>query len=176
MSDNATPGDGSDDFSVGGVMVDVVPAGGGASVGTDTSNDSGGWAVTDLGPGTYDVTFTKAGFETFTLTSVDAAIDSPGYLVVLTSMTRDLGGTLTDTVGAVDGATVTLTSKEGDTVAQTTTDATGAWSLPGVPTRTYDLVFEHDDGAGTVRTKTVEVDVVGDATSTTQTVDVDLDA
>lgn len=177
MSDNATPGDPTDDFSLFEVAVDAVPTAGGPSAGDDSSNESGGWAITNLDPGSYDLTFTKAGFTDGALNGVVAEVDSPGFLVVMTSLTRDLDGTVSDTAGTVGGATLTLKTKAGDTVATTTSDATnGTWALPGVPTRKYDLVIEHDDGAGTVRSKTVEVGVEGDAGSTALTRDVDLDA
>jgi hypothetical protein len=113
-------------FAVPDATVEGTLSGDSAASADDTTNTMGGYALTGLTFGTYDVKVTKKGYKDGT-GSADAIV--PGD----------------PTATAVEGATVrAIISYAGadEIIAETTTDVNGDYTLEGLPTADYEITAE----------------------------------
>lgn len=112
----------------------------GASTATVTANSSGAYTFTGLAPGLYAVTPSHTGF-TFNPAAQAATIttsDLTGINFTATALTgsiSSISGTITPALGG-GGATIILS---GPSAATTTTNASGSYTLTGLPNGTYTV-------------------------------------
>lgn len=147
---------------LGGVAVGVQ--GRGLQLGTSTlttgggANGTGSYAVAGLvAPGTYSITFSKAGFQTTTIgVALSAAGPISGLDAVMAPSTSAVSGIVT--VGGDPRAGLTLVLNDGTTTRSVVTAATpgGAFSFSNVEPGSYTLT---SSGAG-VTTRIVLIEVI----------------
>jgi fimbrial isopeptide formation D2 family protein/uncharacterized repeat protein (TIGR01451 family) len=170
----------------------------GNTVATTVTGDGGDYSFTDLVPGTYTVTFSGLP-DGYTVTTTgagsDTAADSNGLTTTVTlgegehDPTIDLGAYLPASVGdfvwidanhngiqeageqPVPGVTVTLTDRDGNTVATAVTDTDGSYLFDQLVPGTYTVTFS-DLPAGYATTVTgAGGDAAADSNGLTTTVD-----
>ncbi|MDZ7729954.1 MAG: carboxypeptidase regulatory-like domain-containing protein [Natrialbaceae archaeon] len=102
-----------------------------------TTDATGAYTIPDVEPGTYNLTASKTGYDDAVATTEsvgpgeDRTIDFS-----LAAQNGSIAGTVTDQDGdAVDNATVTIN----ETGQNTTTNATGVYTIPNIEPGTYNL-------------------------------------
>ncbi len=129
---------------------------------TTTTSAGGMYSFTGLAAGTYDLAVTASGYQDGSMTGIQISADTTQDLALdpTAAPTYTLSGTvrLSDkTSGSFSGTTVTLIS--GGT-GSATTDASGAYQIPGLAAGTYQVRASHA-GYGTL---TATVNLSGDKT------------
>ena len=170
MSDAGTTVSTSDDTALAGVDVTAMVGGTSTVAGTATTDVNGEFQIAGLAAGTYDLTFTKSGFDDQTMLGVSATFGGSGLFVLMHALEQDLQVTVNQTATAVSGATVEVKNLLGDVVASDTTDASGMVTFTGVPTGTYTVHVAFVDSTSTSVSGNKTVAIVGLSTSTTATV------
>jgi hypothetical protein len=170
-SDGATPADATDDTVLGGATVEAWLQGAGAATASATTDAQGAFQIPGLMPGTYDLVVSASGFTTTTVVGIVPTAAGTATSVLLPALTANVGGTVTDaTPTALAGVEVTVVNAGGVTVASTTTDGSGMWTVV-LATGFYDITFTDP---GTSATTSVGVVVGGADPAPTITVDVTL--
>ncbi len=169
MSDAATVGDPTDDTSLADVTVTATESGTANVVGTTTTDASGGFQIPGLSAGTYDLTFSKPGFDDASLSSLSPTLGGTGLLVVMHALTQDLQVTVTQALVPVDGAAVRVLSTFGDVVANGATDATGVATFTALPSGSYTVTVSFVDAAMTNQADQQPIEIVGTAAPTMAT-------
>lgn len=128
----------------------------GTSVATD---DEGDYSLGNLDPGTYAVTFSRSGFTTRTITSIDVAARRTTTLDVELTASGQAGsitGVVTDadTDAVLSGVTVRLL-QGATTVDTATTSAGGSYTFTGVPPGSYSVRFSKTGYSTLTRAVTV---------------------
>jgi len=138
----------------------------------DTTNSVGGYALTDLTFGTYEVKATKTGYREAKDSSSAWVPGDPAATdldLEMVPATADISGTVTDeNAAAVEGAIVTILISQGRkdyVMAEEKTDVNGDYSFTGLPTASYE-VRAKIDLSGTEKTASATVDHVGPTAST----------
>jgi len=137
-----TNGDGTLDngeIGVAGASVSLVPTTAGAAAPpAATTGADGSYTVTNIGPGTYTLTVSAAGFatnasQTLTIAAGDKQTRNVPLIVVVPPPNGTLGGLVQTTFGnaTLGGATVTITDSKGTVVQTATTSDTPV--APGAP-------------------------------------------
>jgi Carboxypeptidase regulatory-like domain len=135
------------------VTVTVQPDQGSTKpIATVTASATGAYTIPDLpAPGTYDLSFSAAGYQVGTDTEVVTGGESHiANTVTLSAGAGSITGTVTDGTNPLGGVTISATAN-GQTVtsATPTTGAVGQFSIGGLTTpATYLLTFS-DTGFGT---------------------------
>jgi hypothetical protein len=157
MSDGGTPSDDTDDVVVPDATLELRATGeSGSPLDTTTSDASGLWRFGGLDAGGYDIAVSADGFEDGALTDIAAALETPGYTVLLAALPQDLTGTVTVPDGTdVTTVSVVVRNRAGVTVATASPASDGTYSAALV---TGDYEVEFDDGA---TTKTLDVTMLG---------------
>jgi hypothetical protein len=160
-------------FVVADATVEGTVKGDDTATASDTSNSLGGYALTSLGFSTYEVEVTKTGYEDGTGESQAWTPGDPTAKdldFTLVPETADVEGTVTDESGnAVEGATVQAVidyAGEDEVIAEATTDVDGNYTLSDLPTASYEICAEHEDG-GTTLTGSAELDHTGGGSAAT---------
>ena len=175
LSDSVLPGDSSDDTNIEGAAVSITVSGDAAVVAETTTDVNGAFSLANLDPNQYDVTVSKAGWDTevrLDVTSVFPGTPGAGETFVLDPMVQTIVGTVADTVPVPQaGVDVSVLDVNGLTInGPVATGADGTYSITGVPSGSHTLRVT--DGVSTVDTP---ITVVGDDDpdpATDQTVDV----
>ncbi|MHC4370694.1 MAG: MSCRAMM family protein [Planctomycetota bacterium] len=103
---------------------------------TDTTDGSGAYSFPNLANGNYTVTPTKSG-STFSPTSAAVVVSGADKVATTMAQVWEISGTVKDWGGAgISGVLVTLSGDASDT---DTTDATGAYSFPGLSDGSYTV-------------------------------------
>jgi hypothetical protein len=146
QNDSANQAPGAQSFNISGAVSPATGGSGasvtlsGATTATATANSSGAYSFTGLAAGTYAVTPSHTGF-TFSPAAQSATITTANVAGVnftataVTGPTSSISGTITPTVGG-SGATVLLS---GPVAATTITNASGSYTLSGLPNGTYTV-------------------------------------
>jgi 5-hydroxyisourate hydrolase-like protein (transthyretin family) len=136
-----------------GALVELSLEGESEVVASADTDALGRFKVEDLEEGTYDVTFSAAGYQSLTIVGVFAAagamIDMGDVLLTPDTVAEpgDLTGTVldADTLFAIEGALVEVhVHGEAGLVANAFTEADGTFSIEGLPEGSYDLAFSAD--------------------------------
>jgi uncharacterized protein DUF4382/carboxypeptidase family protein len=108
---------------------------------TDQTNSMGGYQLSPLVNGTYDVTVSKTGYTSATTQATPRVFGQVAVSVdlKLVPLTANVTGTVTDSGGsAVNGATVQALMED-QVVVTILTNASGVYTLTGLPTGTYTV-------------------------------------
>lgn len=120
----------------------------------DATNARGAFALTDLAAGLYVVDVTKTGYAAAQAEQAPWVAGDPVAApleMTLTALTANVTGTVSDTSGPVSGATVRAVVSYGgndEIIAETTTDALGAYTLAALPTGRYEIRASIDTRSG----------------------------
>jgi protocatechuate 3,4-dioxygenase beta subunit len=143
-------------FAVAGATVEATLTGDTSPTGTDTTSSLGAYRISPLTIGSYDLTAKLSGYADATASADTRIFGAPRATDVdlkLTPLTADVSGTVTDGNGAaVEGATVRAVvdfAGKDEVIAEATTDVNGAYTLSSLPTGSYELEAEFDDGTAT---------------------------
>ena len=120
-----------------GVSVNVGPTKA-AMTGAD-----GKYVVSDIAPGSYEVTFSKAGYLPQTLAGVTFAARASVTkdVVLLPDSSLDASGTLSGTVRSIDGRPLASVQVRLGSMTPTATGADGEYRFSGVVPGTYSVTF-----------------------------------
>jgi protocatechuate 3,4-dioxygenase beta subunit len=132
----------TDGIGISGVLVRVTA---GPSTGHSTTTDNdGNYSLADLPEGTYTLTFSRNGYTSRTVTSIEVnAGETTTSDVELAAVSTGgiVTGTVTSSGSGISGVRVSL-YQAGALVSSTNTDSQGQYSLTGVATGTYQARFE----------------------------------
>lgn len=110
---------------------------------TTITDYTGYYQITDVPVGTYDVTFTKSGYETHT--EEDVTIVSLTATTVSPYLSKVAGSLLVRTTNINNGqATVTIGSEYEATYYNNSNTYGDGYLFPALPPGTYDVLVEHD--------------------------------
>ncbi|MDR0572618.1 MAG: carbohydrate-binding domain-containing protein [Tannerella sp.] len=138
----------SDGGIASGASVMLVRAADDGEEGQSSTNAAGEYIITGIGSGTYKIVVTFNGYETATIDGVkvintDVTVDEI-VLQKITVPTYRIGGSVFFPEGDVaEGVTVQV-KKAGDNAnigQAASTDASGAYSIDGIPSGTYNIIF-----------------------------------
>ncbi|MDR3662543.1 MAG: SdrD B-like domain-containing protein, partial [Mycobacterium sp.] len=142
---------------ISGVTVTLLNASG-TSVGTTTTNATGGYSFTGLAPGSYTVAFTTPTndlattpiSDAVTLASGGTAVENAGFALPAsisgTTFTDNNDSGVLGSNPDLGGVTVTLLNSSGTSVGTAVTNATGGYSFTGVAPGSYTVVFTTPGG------------------------------
>jgi thermitase len=104
---------------------------------TTTTDASGEYTIANVPPGTYQVTGSKSGYESSSLT---VTVSEGNTAVADLSLVQIIvPGTITGTVTAAGGGSPIAGATVTDGTRTTTTDASGEYTIAGVPPGTYQV-------------------------------------
>ncbi|HUA03960.1 MAG TPA: carboxypeptidase regulatory-like domain-containing protein [Solirubrobacteraceae bacterium] len=146
---SGTVTDSSTKAGAAGITVDVITAYGGF-VGSAVTGTGGSYTVLGVPSGTYTVLFAPVGSGgDYVPTQQTGVAVTNGAITSGINQSLLAGGTVTGTVtdgtsgAGLAGVTVTLYSTYQQYLGSTTTAADGTYSLPGLPTSTYEVGFSY---------------------------------
>jgi hypothetical protein len=111
---------------------------------TASTDVTGKYAISSVPTGKYDVTFVKAGYQTFKASNVEIKTGGKTWLnVTVTLLAGSITGIISDSSGkGIEGATVEVKEISGKS---TTTDAAGAYTFTRIPVGNYTVVVSKSD-------------------------------
>lgn len=159
---------------VSGALVEVLLSG--SAVASTTTAANGNYSVPDLQPSTYQVRVSASGLVTKTVSSVVVTAGGTATVNVGLSTPGAVSGTVMNSAGAsgIPGASIAIL-QSGQTIASTTSSASGAYTVAGLAPGTYDVrasragfVAETTSGIVVAENATTTVDFALDPSSTGQ--------
>jgi hypothetical protein len=122
--------------------VSVFDAAANLLAGSVNTDSSGGYIVSDLRVGTYNILITQSNYATTEITNVVINGSSFTQNGGLTAKTTSLGGTLTDALGnPLINALIEITNQTGAVFALFASDAQGKWTVDQLPRGNYQVVI-----------------------------------
>lgn len=180
-------GDAAGTLRLPGVLVQVVDPSSGAILGSTSSDTFGGYLITGLPAGSFDVVFepgfsydsTAAQFLDGVLSgiAVTANATTSGQDIVLTQGITVRGQVRSADSAGLEDVSVLLLDPARNVVAAATTDFDGSYEIPGVrpnsadPTDTYIFVFDPREAAAPETTIYQEAEVTTRVSTATAVVD-----
>jgi protocatechuate 3,4-dioxygenase beta subunit len=123
--------------SIEGALVEVFQ--GTTLITSTTTNASGAYSLPGLAPGTYDVQASATSYQTRSQTGVTVTSGATTIVdIALAPMYGTIAGTVRDSGGPLDGATVTVL-EGGVTIATTTTTGGGNYTINNIPPGSYTV-------------------------------------
>lgn len=160
----------SDGTAIADVSIRVT---GGPSTGQSVQSDAqGDFAISDLPEGTYTLTFTRSGYATRTINSIEVDAGRATTLDVILGLSSTggvLNGTVTDTNGSGVSSVQVRVLQNSTVIGTTTTGSQGTYSLSDLAAGTYAVQFSKS-GYTTAQVSGVQI-----TAGASRTVDVQLD-
>jgi protocatechuate 3,4-dioxygenase beta subunit len=122
----------------------------------------GDYNFTNIAPGTYNIEFSKADFNTLVQPVAITASNVTVVNTFLTPVPGNLEGTVTSEGAGISGASVLLADNLGNVVVQTSTSPTGQYSFSGIQPGHYTLSVTADN----FQSQTIGQNVILNQTST----------
>lgn len=129
------------EYAVEGAQVTATASGDSQPSATDLTSTLGGFDLSPLATGTYDIAAGKSGYSTAVGQASPRVYGAPASRLALklVPLTANIAGTVTVTNGSpVQGATV-VASINGKPISTATTDSSGRYTLAGMPTGQYSI-------------------------------------
>ena len=138
----------SDGGIASGASVMLANAADGRNTGQSPTNETGEYIITGIGAGTYKITVTLNGYKTATIDGIkvvnaDVTVDEI-VLQKIAVPTYSIGGTVFLPGGNVAAGVAVQIKKTGDNTnigQAASTGASGAYSIDGIPSGTYNIIF-----------------------------------